>query len=228
MNGTDEEKAEKTEEKNGLTPDLTPEYSGLSCEYTAETGEPAPLLDDSKPPVHKTFAMSEEIKVPEEAEKFDTAEKLRWFILIIFFAAPFVAGAVLLILGYRVPALICFGCFVVILPVFFIIYLAIEKGAIAGKGVLNKPDTREITAQVVSCVCVSRTYKYHHNRGVGPKTRILVGATYKTVVTDGRKNYVAKTKIYYSPHESVNAYVRNNRAYIDPNDAQNQRETGAV
>ena len=223
MNGIDEEKTEKTEGKNGLSHELTPDYSGLSCEYTAEIGEPAPLLDDSKPPVHKTFATAEEIEVPQEAEKFDTAEKLRWFILIIFLAAPFVAGAVLLILGYRVPALICFGCFVVILPIFFIIYIAIERGAIAGKGVLNKPDTRKVTAQVVSCICVSRTYRHHNGRGVAPKIRILVGATYKTVVTDGRKNYTAKTKIYYSPRESVNAYVRNNRAYIDPNDAQNQR-----
>lgn len=221
MNGIDEEKKGKSEEFSGLTP----EYSGLSNEYTAEVGEPSPLVDDGKPSVHKTFFQTDEVIVPEEANNYGTAEKLRWLVLTIFLVAPFVAGAVLLILGNKIPALICFGCFVVILPIFFIIYLTKEKGAVIGRGILEQPDTKQISAQVVSCVCVARTYQYHNLKNRALRLRKLVDATYKTVITDGRKNYVAKTKIYYSPRESVNAYVFQNRAYIDPNDVQNQRNS---
>ena len=221
MNEEEEKESEKSEWLNGLTP----EYSGLSGEFTAETGEPAPLADDGKPPVHKTFFTTDEVKIPEEAQEYNTAEKLRWLVLISVLIAPFIAGAVLLLIGYKLAAIICFGVFVLVLPIFFIIHLAREKGAVIGKGILNKPDMRHITAEVVSCVCVSRTYLEHRVKSA-PRMRKTVDATYKTVVTDGENNYTAKTKIYYSPRESVNAYVRGSRAYIDPDDELNQREPG--
>lgn len=218
MDGEDEKKGEIYGCSNGLTP----EYSGLTQEFTAETGEPAPLADDGVQPDKNTFFTADEVVIPESAQSCDGAEKLRWLVLIALLIAPFIAGAVLLVTGCKLAAIICFGVFALILPVFFIIHISRERGAVAGKGILDMPDTRQITAEVVSCVCVSRTYAYHHLKNRGPRMKKIIDATYKTVITDGNDNYTAKTKIYYEPGESVNAYVCGNRAYIDPGDEKNQ------
>lgn len=211
-------------EKSDNKTELTPEYGGLSEELTAKTGEPTPLAGDKNPPLFKPVNLPEEVKIPEEANNYDTAEKLRWLFLILFLAAPFVAAVVLLLLGYRLAGMICVGVFVAILPAFFIISLTRERNAIIGKGIKDKPDARRIEAQVVSCVCVTRTYKDYRDSYRRLVKREVVDATYKTVISDGRNNYVAKTKIFYYPREEVEAYVRGKRAYIDPTIPKNKRE----
>lgn len=210
---------------NGLDDitELHAEYDGLSGNLTAQTGEPAPLAEDDNPPELKPVNLPEEVKIPEETGNYDTAEKLRWLVLILFLAVPFVAAVVFLILGQKIVFLICAGCFVVILPVFFIIHLTRERNDIIGKGIVGKPDTRQIEAQIVSCVYVTRKFHDYKTNGVLLK-REVVDVTYKTVITDGRNNYIAKTKIFYYPREEVEAYVRGKRAYIDSANPKNQRE----
>ena len=180
---------------------------------------------------HEYDGLSEDkVTVPPEAEP---TRKDSWKILlcILACAAPLVAAGVFLILKLTVPAAICAGVFAIAVTVFLVTLFAAEKRLLNGVNVLNKPDTRKITATVVGSVCTSRAYQNHRDVYGRFTGRELVYAVYAiTLKEDGDtspKTYVAKTKKYYTKGEVVAAYVRGKFAFIDETDPLNAQKTSA-
>ncbi len=208
---------------------LPQEYNGLSDDLENKVGEPAPLVPDGEPQEPPQF-FKEKVTVPEAA---NVPPKGSWKILlcILACAAPLIATAVLLLLGYETPAAICAGVFAVAVTVFLVTLTVKEKRLLSGKGVLNKPDNRKITARVIECACSSRTYRDIHIKNA-PRVRTLVDAVYVIRLKESGENaensekiYVAKSKQYFVQNEEVAAYVRGKYAYIDLTDPFNAQKT---
>jgi len=209
---------------------LPPEYNGLSGDLENKVSEPAPLVPDGEQP-EPPQQFKEKVIVPEDA---NVQPKGGWKLLlgILACAALLVACVVLLLLGYETPAGICAGVFAVAVTVFLVSLTVAEKRLLSGKGVLNKPDNRKITARVIECACVSRSYKEHRDIYGRFYARELVGAVYVIRLKESGENaenpekiYVAKSKQYFAQNEEVAAYVRGKYAYIDLNAPFNAQKT---
>ena len=172
----------------------------------------------------------DKVTIPPEADK---RPKGSWKILlcILACAAPLLAAGILLFLKLTVPAVVCAGVFVVAVTVFLVSLFAAEKRLLTGANVLNKPDTRKVTASVVESVCTSRAYQNHRDVYGRFTDRELVYAVYAiTLKEDGDTSpriYVAKTKKYYAKGEVVAAYVRGKFAFIDETNPLNAQKTSA-